>query len=82
MIKSDDKDECGLQSGGLIFLWDSDGQIPQNFRYLIISHLLFQLFVDSRESLLASPDLKSGVCPEEISGFNSVVEEPTDTNTH
>ncbi len=50
--------------------------------YLIISHLLFQLFVDSRESLLASPDLKSWVCPEELSGFNSVVEEPTDTNTH
>ncbi len=57
-------------------------------RYIIMSlisldlHSLFQLFVDFRESLQASPDLKSWVCPEELSGFNSVVEEPTDTNTH
>ncbi len=57
-------------------------------RYIIMSlisldlHSLFQLFVDFRESLLASPDLKSSVCSEELSGFNSVVEEPTDTNTH
>ncbi len=27
MIESDDKNECCLQSGGLIHLWDSDGLI-------------------------------------------------------
>lgn len=76
------KHECGSQSAGQIHLWDSDGRILQKCSHLLPQHLSRSALVDSRESLFSSPDLKSWVCEEELSEFNSVVEEPTEIQTH
>ncbi len=51
MIESDDKNECGLQSGCLTFLWDSDGQILLSFLHLLPHYFPLVISPDSRESL-------------------------------